>query len=146
MSVRRYPDRPFVGVGVVVMGPEGILLIQRGKPPRQGKWSLPGGAQELGETVVEAGIREIEEETGLTVTIDGLIDVVDSIRPDAEGQVEYHYTLVDFCASVAGGTLHAGGDAMDAKWFSIDAIMEMELWSETKRIINLAIEMHDALN
>jgi len=139
---RSYPESPIVGVGAVVLGPNGVLLIKRGKPPRLGSWSLPGGAQELGETVFEAGRREIREETGLEAEVLGLVDVVDSIRRDAQAQVEYHYTLVDVAARVTGGTLAAGGDAADARWFTRAEIDAMELWSETKRIIALALERY----
>ena len=141
MPLRRYPESPIVGIGAVVMGPEGILMIKRGKPPRKGSWSLPGGAQELGETVNQAARREVKEETGLDVEILGLVDVVDLIRHDDEGTLEYHYTLVDVAATVIGGTLTAGSDAMDARWFSHAKISAMDLWSETQRIIALALEM-----
>ncbi len=143
MNDRRYPKKPIVGVGAVILGDDGVLLIQRGKPPRAGSWSLPGGAQELGETIAEAARRELLEETGLETEILGLIDVVDSIRNDADGAVEYHYTLVDLAARVTGGTLAAGGDAMDARWFSLKEIGSMDLWSETKRIIALAVKKYD---
>ena len=73
---RAYPTRPFVGVGVVVLKGESVLLIRRGRPPRLGEWSLPGGAQQLGETVAEAAIREIREETGLEIAAPELLDVV----------------------------------------------------------------------
>ena len=72
---REYPDRPFVGVGVVVWRGDNVLLIQRGKPPRIGAWSLPGGAQELGETVRETAVREVREETGVEIDVTHLIDV-----------------------------------------------------------------------
>ena len=88
MSDRRYPARPIVGVGTVVLDGDMVLMIQRGKPPRQGLWSLPGGAQELGETIHEAARREVREETGLEIEIFGLIDVVDSVRPDADDKIE----------------------------------------------------------
>lgn len=139
MTDRRFPDRPIVGVGAVVIGPGGVLLIERGKPPRAGTWSLPGGAQELGETVAEAGQREVREETGLEVEVLGLVDVVDSIRPGPNGAPEYHYTLVDVAARVTGGDLRPGGDAADARWFTMDEVEAMALWSETKRIIALAV-------
>jgi ADP-ribose pyrophosphatase YjhB (NUDIX family) len=146
---RKYPERPVVGVGVVVLGAAGVLMIRRGKPPREGQWSLPGGAQKLGETAFEAAKREAREETGLDVEVLGLIDVVDSIRRDDDGRVQYHYTLVDVLAVVANGQPArptAGGDAADAAWFGFDELPGLGLWSETDRIIKLGREMHQALD
>lgn len=142
MTDREYPKRPIVGLGAVVVGPNGVLLIKRGKPPRMGAWSLPGGAQDLGETVKEGLIREVKEETGLDVQILEIIDVVDSINRDPDGRPQYHYTLIDACVIVTGGTLQPGSDAMDAKWFSMAEIVELNLWSETNRIIHGAIAIY----
>ena len=142
MSDRRYPARPIVGVGTVVLDGDMVLMIQRGKPPRQGSWSIPGGAQELGETIREAAQREVREETGLEIEIFGLIDVVDSVRPDADDKIEYHYTLIDVAAHAVGGTLMAGGDAQDCRWFTRPEIDAMNIWSETKRIIALAADRY----
>lgn len=143
---REYPDRPIVGVGVVVLGPDGVLLIRRAKPPRQGQWSLPGGAQKIGETVFDAARREVLEETGLEVEILGLVDVVDSIRPDDAGNVRYHFTLVDVVAVATGpGTPVAGSDADEVAWMTLEDISGLELWTETERIIALAAEMAAAL-
>ncbi len=146
MAKREYPDRPVVGVGVAVVGPNGILLIKRGQPPHQGSWSLPGGAQELGETAVECGRREVLEETGLVISQPELVDVVNSIQYDKINKIQYHYTLIDFVATVASGSLAAGSDADDARWFERAEIDDLELWSETSRIITLALEKHDTLN
>ena len=142
MIDRRYPTRPIVGVGTVVLDDDMVLMIQRGKPPRQGSWSLPGGAQELGETIHEAARREVREETGLEIEILGLIDVVDSVRPDADDKIEYHYTLIDMAGHADGGTLMAGGDAQDCRWFTRPEIDAMDIWSETKRIIALAADRY----
>lgn len=142
---REYPNRPIVGVGAVIMEPQGILLIKRGKPPRLGEWSIPGGAQELGETVEQAAIREVAEETGLDIEVLGLIDVVNSISHDDQGGVQYHYTLVDVLAAVTGGDLRAGGDAAEVRWFDPNNLTELGLWAETRRIISLAAEMHASL-
>ena len=136
---REYPVRPYVGVGVVVLGPKGVVMIQRGKPPRVGSWSLPGGAQHLGETVDEAARREALEETGLEVEVLGLVDVVDSIRHDAERRVQYHYTLVDVVARPVGGSLAAGSDAADAKWVALADLPALKLWSETLRVGGQAV-------
>jgi len=146
MTKREYPKRPLIGVGVVVVGIEGVLLIKRGNPPRQGDWSLPGGGQKLGETVEECALREVREETGLQVSLVGLVDVINSIQTDADKRIRYHYTLIDFAACVDGGVLKAGSDAMDAGWFRRRDISALGLWSETERVIDLAIEMHETLN
>ncbi len=142
---RSYPERPIVGVGVAVVGARGVLMIRRGKPPRQGQWSLPGGAQKVGETVAEAAHREIHEETGVDIALLGLVDVVDSIRPDDAGAVEFHYTLVDFAAVTGDAEPRAGGDAAEACWIALEELPALHLWSETLRIINLAHELWQAM-
>ena len=142
---REYPERPVIGVAVVVLGTGGVLLIRRGKTPRQGQWSLPGGAQKLGETVFDAARREVREETGLDIDVLGLVDVVDSIQADDDGKVRYHFTLVDVFASPFPGELRPGSDAEDAAWTALQDIPGLDLWSETERVINLAHEMFSAL-
>ena len=136
-SGREYPLRPVVGVGVVVWHREQVLLVRRGKPPRVGHWSLPGGAQELGETIAAAARREVLEETGLVVEVGEVLAAVDMIEREA-GRVRYHYTLIDFSAEAAGPELRPGGDAADARWFTPEEVAALGLWSETVRIIELA--------
>jgi ADP-ribose pyrophosphatase YjhB (NUDIX family) len=138
-SPREYPPRPLIGVGIVVWHGERVLLIRRGKPPRVGQWSLPGGAQKLGETVAEAARREVREETGLVVEVGEVLAVVDLIERDGE-RVRYHYTLIDFGAEAPGAELRPGGDAAEARWFSLDEIERLGLWSETLRISGRARE------
>ncbi len=135
---RRYPDRPFVGVGVVVWRDRQVLLIKRGKPPRQGQWSLPGGVQKLGETVFETARREIREETGLEIEVIDTVAVIDSIQRDDQGDVRYHYTLVDVLAEWRGGEARAQDDAADATWATLDELERFDLWDETVRVIGLA--------
>lgn len=135
---RSYPDRPIVGIGVVVFKGPRVLLIQRGKPPRQGQWSLPGGVQELGETVHEAARREVAEETGVDIDIVGLIDTVDSIQRDESGRVRYHYTLIDVAATWRAGEPRAGSDAAGVCWAPRADLGAYDLWRETTRIIGLA--------
>ncbi len=138
---RSYPERPFVGVGIVILRGEEVLLIRRGKPPRVGHWSLPGGAQELGETVNEAAVREVMEETGVEIEIIGLVDVVDSIRRDGDGRIEFHYTLVDVAAEWRGGEARPGSDADGVRWVPIAEIDDLGLWSETVRIVKQALDL-----
>jgi 8-oxo-dGTP diphosphatase len=135
---REYPARPIIGVGIVVWHGERVLLVRRARPPRQGQWSLPGGAQQLGEALTEAACREVLEETGLTVKLGEVIATVDSIERDPQGGVRYHYTLIDFTAEAASAALVPGDDAADARWFDLDQLEALGLWSETLRIIELA--------
>jgi ADP-ribose pyrophosphatase YjhB (NUDIX family) len=116
-----------------------VLLIKRGRPPAQGAWSLPGGAQELGETAEEAARRELLEETGLTVGALTLIAHVDSIHHDEGGRVQYHYTILDFYGEYTGGEARAGGDVTDVAWVHPKDFDAYNLWSEARRVIGLAI-------
>lgn len=136
---RRYPPHPLVGVGTVVLNGGRVLLVRRANPPRQGEWSLPGGLQRLGETVAEAGRREVKEETGVDVRVLGVVDVVDLIEYDDTGSaVRYHYTLVELVAAWRHGEARAGEDAAEAAWFELDRLAAVEMWPETIRIIHLA--------
>ncbi len=133
-----YPNRPLIGVGVVVFKGDRVLLVRRGKPPRDGQWSLPGGRQRLGESVRAAAAREVAEEAGLTVEVTALLDVIDSMTRDADGALAYHYTLVDFLAEWRAGEAAAGGDAAEVAWADPDDLAPYDLWDETLRIIALA--------
>ena len=132
---REYPSRPSVGVGAVVWRDGHVLLAERAKAPRRGHWSIPGGAQELGETLHQAICREIREETGIKINIMGLIDVVDTIRRDEEGRVQYHYSLVDYAAIWESGELRAGDDVSQCRWFKFEEAMEAIQWERTRNII-----------
>ncbi len=135
---REYPDRPFVGIGLVVLRPGKVLLVRRGKPPNLGTWSLPGGAQEIGERAEEAARRELLEETGLAVAELHLAANVDSITRDGDGRVRYHYTIIDFAARWAGGEAVAGDDVSEVTWAPLDGLARYGLWSEAHRVIAIA--------
>ncbi len=132
---RSYPDRPYVGVGIVVFRGDEVLLVERAKPPIRNRWSIPGGAQEIGETVHEAALRELMEETGLEADIIGLIDVVDSITRDQDSRIRFHYTLVDFAAEWRSGEAAAADDVGAVRWVPLADLEAMGLWTETVRII-----------
>lgn len=138
---RDYPDRPMIGVGVVVLRGDDVLLIRRGKPPRIGEWSLPGGLQELGETVREAAAREVLEETSVTVAIGPLIDTFDVVRKDESGRIKTHYTLVDFVAEWVSGEPVAGDDAMHAEFVPVATVEGFGMWTETVRAIKTGVAL-----
>jgi ADP-ribose pyrophosphatase YjhB (NUDIX family) len=135
---REYPARPLVGVGIVLLKPEAVLLVRRAKPPSLGQWSLPGGAQELGETAEATARRELLEEAGLEAGPMVLAANVDSIHQDETGRVQFHYTILDFAAPWIGGEPVAGGDVSDALFAPLDRLDEYGLWSEAHRVIAIA--------
>jgi ADP-ribose pyrophosphatase YjhB (NUDIX family) len=134
-----------VGIGIVLLRQDKVLLIKRGRPPAQGAWSLPGGAQELGETAEDAARRELLEETGLTAGALSLVAHVDSIHRDAGGRVQYHYTILNFCGDYMGGEARPGGDVTDVAWVRPDEFDRYDLWPEARRVIGLAIARRDNL-
>ncbi|MDB5420907.1 MAG: phosphohydrolase [Brevundimonas sp.] len=134
---------PIPAVGVVclkrdALGGDEVLLIRRGKPPREGEWSLPGGRIERGEPVRDAALRELIEETGVEARLVGLIDVVDGLfGPD------FHYVLIDYLAEWVSGEPVAGDDAAEARFVPIGEIDALVSWSATREIIMQAVGMKD---
>ena len=128
------------GIGVVVWRGDEVLLVRRGRAPRKGDWSIPGGLQELGETVSETALREVREETGVTARLIEQLGVVDSVRRDDSGRVEYHYTLIEFAAEWVSGEPVPNDDVDRAQWVPFDDLDRYALWDETRRIIALSRE------
>ena len=142
---RVYPDRPFVGVGAVVLAAQDIVLVKRRFEPLADEWSLPGGALELGETMTIGVAREIREETSLQVEVGPVIDVLDRIVRDDAGQVQYHYVLVDFLCRVVGGTLAPGSDVSQAVLAAPNALEEYRLTSKARAVITRGLAMQNQL-
>lgn len=140
--MRQYPKQPIVGLGVVLLRGDEVLLIKRGRPPAQGAWSLPGGAQELGETAKEGARRELLEETGLTAGPLTLVGQADSIHHDAQGKVEYHYTILDFAGVYLGGVAKAGDDVTDIAWVNLGNLSNFNVNDAIKDMIDTAVKTH----
>jgi 8-oxo-dGTP diphosphatase len=124
---RLYPEQPLVGVGAVIVDDGRILLEKRKNEPGKGKWSIPGGLVELGETLEQTVIREVKEETGLDAEDPKQVDVVDSITRNEEGQIKYHFVIIDYILKVRGGVLKASSDADDLRWVPFDEGEEYDL-------------------
>ena len=142
---RRYPSRPWAGVGAVVLDDDRVLLVQRGREPQKGLWSIPGGALKLGETLEEGVRREVREEAGIEVSVAARVDVVDRIVRDSEGRVEYHYALVGFLCRVDGRELHPADDASGARWVERSAVADFPMTPGTPAVVEKAFELRDRL-
>jgi 8-oxo-dGTP diphosphatase len=135
---RHYPSRPFAAVGVVVWKGDEILVIKRTRPPRKDQWGLIGGAVELGETHFEAAKREVKEETGIEAEPFAVITAIDSVSRDAQGKVEFHYSVVEINARYTGGELKPGDEALEAHWISPVELKKYEVWDQMHRVVALA--------
>jgi mutator protein MutT len=141
-SERRYPTRPLVGVGGVILSEAGeVLVVRRRHEPLAGQWSLPGGMLEIGETL-EAGVaREMHEETGLAVSVGPVVEVFDRILLDDAGQVRYHFVLIDYLCRVRGGALAAGSDVEAAEFVRPEALAGYRLTEKAEDVIAKALAM-----
>jgi ADP-ribose pyrophosphatase YjhB (NUDIX family) len=138
---REYPSVPRVGVGAVVLDAGRVLLVRRGQPPLAGKWSLPGGLLELGETTVEGVRREVAEECGLTIRVGEVAGILDRVVRDAEGRIRYHWVLVDYVAFVDSGTLCAASDADEAQWVEVDEVERLDTTEGLLDMIRRAVAL-----
>ena len=138
---RKYPPRPVVGVGAVILNDDRVVLIRRKYEPMAGHWSLPGGTLELGESL-EAGVaREIGEETGLEVEVGPVVEVFDRILLDTQGRVQYHFVLVDYLCRPIGGRLLAGSDVDDAVWVAQSDLRGYHLTAKATTVIERGLSM-----
>jgi ADP-ribose pyrophosphatase YjhB (NUDIX family) len=137
---RRYPERPIVGAGAVIVQSRRVVIVQRANEPLKGEWSIPGGAVEIGERVRECAAREALEETGLEVEVGEVLEILDNIYPDAQGRPLYHYVLIDFFCRPRKGELRAGGDAIEARWATAEELDRLGVADSTKRVIRKALE------
>jgi 8-oxo-dGTP diphosphatase len=138
---REYPTRPVIGVGGAVIRDGRALLIRRGHAPLKGRWSIPGGTLEVGETIVEGIGRELAEETGIEVRVLDLIEVFERIFRDKNGKVQYHFVIVDYLCERTGGNLRAGGDVVDVAWAGEEELGRFALTEAATRVLKKAFRM-----
>ena len=137
---RRYPKRPILGVGAIVIDAGRVLLVERGREPLKGYWSLPGGVLEVGERLVEGVRRETLEETGLEIEPLSVIEIFERIMSDAAGAAEYHYVLVDYVCRVTGGELTPGDDVSQVVWVERAVLPQYRITEGTVPVIEKAFD------
>ena len=135
---RAYPQHPIPSCHALIYHNGSILLVQRGKEPLKGFWGLPGGGVELGETVEEALVREVHEETGLRIQVERFLYYQDAINRDGDGRVHYHYVVFYYHAKPVGGELRAGDDAAAAVWSRIADLDSLELTDSVRQALERA--------
>jgi len=143
---REYPDAPLIGVGAIIIEGDRVVLVKRGHAPLLGEWSIPGGMLEVGETLRQAAVREVLEETGLQVEAGELLGVFDRIVHDADERTLYHYVLIDFLCRRITGEPQPACDAAEARWFTRGEIGGLSLAEDTADVIQLGFErsLHDS--
>ncbi|HIE23550.1 MAG TPA: NUDIX domain-containing protein [Candidatus Korarchaeota archaeon] len=134
-NCREYPSFPMVGVGGVLIKDGMILLAKRSYPPGEGLWSIPGGLVKIGETLRDAVKREVREECGLDVEPINPIKVFDVIEKDSDGEVRFHYVIVDYLCEIKGGAIHPGDDVEDLRWVNLDEALTLALTKGTRELI-----------
>lgn len=138
---REYPDYPRVGVGAVVLRGEHVLLVRRGGQPSSGKWSLPGGMVELGETTIDAVRREVAEECSCEIRVVDVAGVITRIVRDGDGRVRYHWVLVDYLAYADSDRIAAGTDAAEARWATLAEIERLDVTDGLLDMIHRALAL-----
>lgn len=137
---RRYPERPIVGVGAIILRRDRVLLVERAGEPLKGYWSLPGGVLQAGESLHDGVQREVREETGLEVEPLGIFEVFERINRDERGRTEYHYVLVDYMCRVTGGELRPADDASRAEWVRRADLRKFQITEGTEDVLRRAFQ------
>ena len=140
-DTRKYPDRPYVGIGAVIVREGRVVLVKRRFEPLAGQWSIPGGAIEAGETLEACITREMAEETGFLVQVGPVIEVLDRITRDDEGRILYHFVLIDYLCWPIGGELQAGSDVAEAVLAEPSELAQYELTEMATSVIERGLEM-----
>ncbi len=136
---RRYPERPILGVGAIIRDGERVVLVERGREPLKGEWSLPGGVVEVGETLKTAIRREVREETSLEIEPLSVVEIFERVIHDPNGRPEYHYVLIDYLCRPISGELRPGDDVSAAVWVNRTEFAKYRITEGTVAVIDKAL-------
>lgn len=139
-SGREYPKRPLVGAGALMVRRGKVLLVRRKNPPNRGRWTVPGGLVELGESVEEAARREVKEELGVRAEVERLFDVTTYVELDESGKVRYHYVLVDYIMRPPEGRLRLNSESSAYGWFARAQVRKLDMGKDTKSVVLRCLE------
>jgi 8-oxo-dGTP diphosphatase len=137
---REYPRSPIVSAHALVFRAGRVLLVKRAHPPSQGRWSVPGGVIELGETIRDAARREVREECGIEVEVGTLLHVADHIIPDGSGRIRFHYVVIYSLARYAGGEAHPRSDALGVRWATREELDALDMHPVARETAQRAFE------
>ena len=140
-DARSYPDRPFLAVSAAIVRSGQVLLVRRARPPADGLFSLPGGVVEIGETLREALIREVREETSLSVEPVALAGFRESIQRDRESRIERHFVILPFAARWLAGEAVLNEELSEARWLEPQAIAGLPTTPGLAEIVAAACEL-----
>jgi 8-oxo-dGTP diphosphatase len=138
---RTYPERPILAVGAAVCRGEQVLVVQRGREPSLGRWTLPGGAVDLGERMCDGAAREVREECGIEIEVGEVVAVLDNIVRDEDGAVRYHYAIVDFAARYVGGELAPNEELTGAAWITPAQFEEYDIAPQARAALCQALRV-----
>jgi 8-oxo-dGTP diphosphatase len=140
---RAYPQAPVVAVGVVLLDGDRVLLVRRAHPPAAGRWSVPGGRVEVGESLEEAAARELREETGLRATLGPPVVLLDRVVRDEDGRIAYHYVIVDFLGTAPVGAPRAASDALEARFVPLHELAALDTTHGLAAAVAHAVAVRD---
>jgi len=138
---REYPQRPITAAHAVVFRRDRVLLVKRAHQPSQGRWSVPGGMIELGETIRDAAQRELREECGIEIEVDKVVNVVDNIIPDERGHIRFHYVVIYLLARYVSGEAHPYSDALEVRWATREELDTLDMHPLARKTTQQAFEM-----
>jgi 8-oxo-dGTP diphosphatase len=142
---RIYPTRPYLAVSAAIFRDGRVLIVRRARPPAHGLYTLPGGGVELGETLEEAVIREVREETALAVEPMGLAGFRQAIARDQTGKVERHFVILPFAARWLAGEISLNDELAEARWLAADELSGLKTTEGLADIVAAAGAMIAAL-